>query len=88
MSGTAERSRPEMWRRRQAGANRGRARVSAHVVPHDLDGVADRDRVGVAVDDVDDHARARALRAVELDDAGHVGHDVGEIGVRAGGARR
>src|SRR5438105_175168 len=44
-----------------------------------LDRIVDVDVVGAAIGDVADQARARALRAIELDDAGYIWNDLLEL---------
>ena len=52
----------------------------ADAFEHDLHPVADLDALGIAVDDVRDHAGTRTLGAVDLDHAGHVRNRVREVG--------
>src|ERR1700749_4230490 len=52
------------------------------MLPNDFDCITDLDAVWVAVDDVDQHAGACALRAIEVDDPRYVGARRGKIRVQ------
>src|ERR1700722_10589021 len=51
------------------------------VFPYDLDTVSNLEGLRVAVDDIDEHPRPRSLGAIQLDHAGRVWADRGQIRV-------
>ncbi len=59
-----------------------RVHFSIEVFKHNFDAVADLHRVGVAVDDVHQHARTGTLRAIQFHSPGDIWTAVGHIGMQ------